>query len=107
MMEHIRGDTFDYSGQLGLTVQGVATPNLAGWTGRSQVRTLDGTLIEALTFEWIDDSQSQVHIFSQNDTSSWPLGKAQWDIELTSPAGKRISTKLVTFTIIRDASFDA
>lgn len=104
-IKHIRGDTFDYSGQLGLTIAGVANPDLTGWTGRSMIRALDGMLIDELEFTWIDVTQSQARIRKQN-TATWPIGKARLDIQLTSSTGDVVSTRAALIDIEVDVTYD-
>jgi type IV secretory pathway protease TraF len=105
MIQHTRGDTFDFSGPLGLTINGVATPDLTGWTGRSMVRLLDATLVAELEFSWVDATRSIARI-RHNGTASWPLGKARVDIQLTSPSGDIVSTKPTLFEITTDVTYD-
>jgi hypothetical protein len=103
---HIRGDTFDFAGPLGLTINGVATPDLTGWIGRSMVRAIDGSLIDELDFTWVDATTSLARI-RKALTATWPVGKARVDIQLTSPSGDVVSTKATLIEIIQDVTYDA
>jgi len=102
IIRHKQGDTFDFSG--------VATDgdgdafDFTGWAGLSQVRKTDGTLIEQLTFTWLDASTGLLQVKSVDDTQAWPVGKSFFDIQFTTAAGEVISTPTVTVEIIKDVS---
>lgn len=105
MIKHIRGDSFDFAGKLMLTIQGETVPDLAGWTGRSMIRGVDGALIAELTFEWLDAELSLIRIVC-DDTRDWKVGMAKIDIQLTSPLGKVVSTSQSLIEIVGDVTFD-
>ena len=93
-----RGDTFDASGQLTVTDGGAPLPSLLGWTGRCQVRTPTGKLIAELNFSWLDAAQRLYRLYAAN-TTAWPVGHAELDIELTSPQGHIVSTETNRFRV--------
>lgn len=105
MSTHTRGDTFDYSGPLNLSIAGVPTPDLSDWTGRSMIRTLAGVLVSELTFSWVDATLGVARVRS-NDTTSWPIGKTKLDIQLTSSTGDVVSTSPVLIEIMGDITYD-
>lgn len=99
--QHKQGDTFDRSGVVTITELGVPVPDLTGWTGTSQVRTKTGTLVQNLTFSWIDASQRLCRLQAAN-TSGWPLGYLLIDIQFVSPLGAIISTSTASLQCVRD-----
>jgi hypothetical protein len=105
MQIHIRGDTFDFSGPLSLTEGGSPVVDFSGWGARSMVRNANGTLIEELAVTWVDAVQGIIRLRSQN-TSSWPVGRARFDIELTSPTGDTVSTRAANLEIVADVTFN-
>lgn len=72
----------------------VGMSDMTGWAGRCQVRTQSGVLVQELGFEWLDASE---RLFKVSATAAqvadWPVGSHVYDIELTTPAGQRLSTK--------------
>jgi hypothetical protein len=66
---HKRGDTF---GRLATILFDGAAVNLTAATITSQVRGLNGALIDNLTIDVINAALGQVEI-SKLDTSAWPL----------------------------------
>ncbi len=96
--QHKRGDTFDLSGLA--TITGVT--DFTGWTGRCQVRTANDTLVEALTFAWLDVSTGLMRIYAAGPTVSWPVGLAYLDIEFTSPSSDVVSTQTSVVHIVKD-----
>ncbi len=98
-MQFKRTDTFDLSGPVSINgPDGEAISDLTGWTGRSEIRTVRGRLIAELNFAWLDASQRLCRIWS-DDTSNWDVGKAETDIQFTSPTGQRISTRKTEINI--------
>lgn len=98
---HKRGDTLDLAGPINITLDGEPVPSLEGWTGRSQLRAINGALIADLGFEWIDAAQRLCRL-RVADTLAWPIAPAEFDIELTSPAGDRVSTPTTRIDIVKD-----
>lgn len=101
--EHKRGDTFDRSGQVDLSEGGTPVIDMTGWTGRSQIRTSGGQLIAELDFSWLDASQRKMRL-RKADTGTWPIGRAEIDIQFTSPAGDVVSTRTATIEIVKDVT---
>ena len=98
--KHKRGDTFDRSGALTMTVNGTPVTNLTGWTGTCQISTGYGSVITTLTFAWLDASQSLARVYAPAGTNSWPVGAAVMDIQLTSPSGVIVSTDTSQIEIV-------
>lgn len=96
-----RGDTFILSGPITVTDGGEALTDLTGFTGRSQLRELKGPLIAELVFSWLDAEQCLCQLSASN-TAAWPVGLAEFDIELTSPAGQVMSTRTACIEIVKD-----
>ena len=103
MSQHKRGDTFDVSGQIDVTLQGSPVLDLTGWTGASQIRTTSGALIADLTFSWLNPAQRLMRLRATN-SSGWMLGTHEIDVQLTSPAGDVVSTSTATIEIVRDVT---
>lgn len=95
------GDTFDISGVLPVTVNGVAVTDFTGWTGRSQIRTKTGKLVAQLVFTWLNTA-GFVRLHFAGTTQGWPVGAALIDVELTTPAGDVISSLTSTITVEQD-----
>ena len=55
--KHKRGDTFDRSGVINVTQNGLAVADLTGWTAISQMRGARAALIVQFEFQWIDATQ--------------------------------------------------
>jgi hypothetical protein len=105
-IEHKRGDTFDFSGPITVTQDGVPVPDLTGWQGFSQLRDTAGRLISDLSFQWLDASTSLCRL-SDATTLSWPVGPAVIDIRLISPSGDVVSTATVNVSIIKQVTQNA
>lgn len=102
--QHRRGDTFDRSGHVAISQDGVPVTDLTGWTGRCQIRTADGRLVAEPVFEWLDAQQSLCRVYVPNGTgtAAWPIGPALMDIQFTSPSGDVISTEAAPLQIVKD-----
>lgn len=97
--EFFRGDTFDYSGVIDVTDDGVAVTDLTGWTGACQIRTVRGTLIATLAFTWLDAAARLCRVRSTGSTAAWEIGRALINIRVTSPAGDVVSTDATAITV--------
>ena len=95
--EHKHGDTFDFSGAA--TLENGGTVNMTGWGGESQIREADGTVVEQLTFAWIDASTGTCRVYSGASTVAWPEGRVFFDIQFTTDTGTIVSTPTVTLVI--------
>ncbi len=101
----IRGDTFAFvCPSAGIVVDGVAVDDYTGWTGASQIRSSNGTLIADLTFTWIDLSTGQFTIIYAGSTQDWGVGEIYIDVEFTSPGGTIVSTRKAVFSVVGDVT---
>ena len=98
--KHKHGDTLDLSGEL--TVSGESVEDITLWTAACEVRDADYNLVEQLSFEWLSSETNMCRIKSQQDTSSWPIGRLFFDVQFTSTSGDIISTPTVTLIVERD-----
>jgi len=101
---HKRGDTFDYSDQLELSIDGVVVVDFAGMTGDSQIRTASGDLVASLDFSWLDQSNGLYRVRSLDPTDEWPIGVLLHDVQLTTAAGDVISTATEVFQLVGDVT---
>ena len=99
--KHKRGDTFSLSGTVSATDGGVAVTDFTGWTGASQLRDESGAKIADLTFAWVDATAATASLV-HTSTTTWPVGPAWFDIQMTTPAGDIISTESTYFQIVED-----
>ena len=101
MSQHKRGDTFDVSGQIDVTVSGAAVADMTGWVGACQMRSSNGVLIAEPAFTWINAAQRLIRL-RVSDTTGWPLGNHEVDIQLTMPSGDIVSTATAQIEIVKD-----
>ena len=107
--EHKRGDTFDYSDQLAMTIDGVPVTDFTGMVGASQIRTMDGVLVAVLAFTWLDAAQGLFRL-RQTGPIRWPAAPGsgsvtvKHDIQLTTPGGDVVSTATETFRLVEDVT---
>jgi hypothetical protein len=101
---HKRGDTFDYSDQLAMTINDVPVTDFTGMVGASEIRTPEGVLVAALDFTWLDVTQGLYRVRSPNPTTAWPVGLLLHDVQLTTPGGDVISTATETFKLVGDVT---
>lgn len=112
MTAHKRGDTFDYSDQLAMTVDGVAVTDFTGMTGASQLRhaggglstVAPGTLVADLVFTWLDAAQGLYRVNCATPTDTWPLGTLRHDVQLTLPSGDVVSTATELINVVEDVT---
>lgn len=102
--KHKRGDTFDLSGSVQATRDGVPVVDFTGWSGRSQVRDGKGELVAELVFAWLDQVAGLVRVRSDGATDAWPIGPVRTDIQLTSPDGNVVSTETAVIEIVEDVT---
>jgi hypothetical protein len=91
-----RGDTFILGCEVGV--------NLSLWEVRSQVRHGDklvATLVYTLVSSSAELSQYKLHF---DDTTDWPIGKLNCDIEYTTDTGQIISTETFFIECIKDST---
>lgn len=65
--------------------------DMTGWSGASDIRRPDGSLVATLTFTWLDPAERRF-LLTHPDPSNWPEGQHQFDIVFTSPTNERIPT---------------
>jgi hypothetical protein len=97
-----RGASFSVAVLLDPVVSGQAVTDLTGWTGKSTLRRMDGTLVQDLTFEWVDRAARTVALSATSaQTALWPKGDLAFDVALTSPdvAGVRVVSGTVKFAV--------
>lgn len=94
------GGSFDYTGDVVIRENGVPVTNLADWVGHCQLKTTAGSLIAALTVQWVDASQGLIRVYAPNSTNAWPQGLAVFDLVLVSPLGERVATETVYVQIV-------
>lgn len=97
-----RGDTFKLEG----TILGDGAPivgGIAAWGIRSQIRTIGGDLVNALTCT-ITDPVACTYTISEptaGATKTWPLGDLYMDIEYTVNS-EVTSTDTIKIEVIKD-----
>ena len=101
---HKRGDTFDYSDQFALTVDGVAVTDFTGMTGASQLRTIEGALVSDLVFTWLDATQGLYRVRHNGSTSAWVPGLLRHDVQLTLASGDVVSTATELIRLVEDVT---
>ena len=103
-MKFTRGDTFEFSGPVTAKVNGLTVTDLTGWSAKSQVRSERGDLLDDLVVTFLSYSPAAINLASSKSTEDWPVGTAKIDIEFTNPAGKIVSTQVVSFTVTQDVT---
>lgn len=101
---HKRGDTFDYSDQLVMTVDGVTVTDFTGMTGASQLRTAAGALVATLEFTWLDAAQGFFRVRNIGPTGAWPVTVLMHDVQLTTASGDVISTDSEPIQIVAEVT---
>ena len=101
---HKRGDTFDYSDQFAMTIDGVAVTDFTGMTGASQLRTAAGALVTELVFTWLDVLQGLYRVRHNGATDAWPLGVLRHDVQLTTASGDVVSTATELVQLVEDVT---
>ncbi len=109
---HKRGDTFDYSDQFAMTIDGVAVTNFTGMTGSSQLRHAGdaaagiepGRLVADLVFTWLDATQGLFRVRHTGSTDAWPLGTLLHDVQLTTSGGDVVSTATERIKLVEDVT---
>lgn len=104
MHNHIRGDTFDLSGEVTVTVNGARQLDLTGWIPQSQIRDTLDNVVATLNVTWLDAAQSLIRLTSLESTAAWPVGRVAIDIQLTSPEGEIVSTRRAEIQIEADVT---
>lgn len=96
---HKRGDSLTLLVNL---PEQIVDGHFLDWTLASQVRTPSGTLIANLNAEWVDPLTTRTIKLEKLDTTTWPIGKLEMDIQMTSLTGFVTSTSTVTINVQKD-----
>ncbi len=105
-MRFTRGDTFEFSGPVTITVNRVVLTDATGYSFRSQVRDGANALLSELTCSFLSYDPPVVHVIADESTNSWTLGPARIDLQFLTPAGKIVSTKRVSFIVEEDVTWE-
>lgn len=103
MIKHTRGDTFDYIANIPDTF---ADGFFVGWEVSCHIRsTQSDRVIGMPAATWGDPSTTRTLHLLLLDTTSWPLGQAEFDVQFRRLSdGYRLSTKIVYLDIIKDVT---
>lgn len=102
-MNHKRGDTFDYA----TTIPGTFPDGyFAGWSVAAQVRLVSsGALVSTLSATWADSATTRTLYLFKADTSAWPLGAVEFDVQFTRTSdGYVLSSDTATLTVTKDVT---
>jgi hypothetical protein len=102
-MDFKKGDTFDFSGPVTATVNGVDVADFTGWSARSQVRDQSDSLVAELEVTWMSRTPGVVRLRSTT-TTNWPEGGLMIDIQFTAPDATVVSTATEWFNVVRDVT---
>ena len=86
------GNTFLISASVGF--------DLTDWEVRSQIRSMNGTLLAELEYTPLNIEDGTFTLIFQ-ETSTWKPGQYQCDIEYTNPNGIIISTATLNVELVR------
>ena len=101
LITHKRGDTFQWAVTHPVDDD---VPTLEGWTVFSQVRTQTGKHVATLV-ESNRDNAARRFVLTAADTTAWPVGALQCDIQYTDPLGVIRSTPTIEIDCVRDVAF--
>lgn len=105
LMSHKIGDTFAWGGALEWRdAQGVLL-DPTGIVGAAQLRTSRGSLIADLDVTITGDASAAAATIvqkSEDDSSAWPVGMAQLDVQFTLQSGHVVSTQTMQVELIQD-----
>lgn len=91
-----RGDTFILECEVPV--------DLTGWSVRSQIRSGD-KLVATLVFLLVSSTvDSSTYKLTFEDTTEWPIGKLNCDIEYTTNLGQIISTETFYVECVKDST---
>ena len=100
-IQHKRGSTFSLAFSLPDCID---EGFFSTWKVEAQLRkegnTMPSGLIANLTAQWDDPVKAKNILVYYKDTSSWPLGLAELDIQLVSIDGFKRSTETVIIDLI-------
>ena len=101
IFDHKRGDNFFVSC---VYKDGDGTRvSLDGITITSQVRTPSGVLVSDCVATVTDEDQGEYSL-EVADTSLWPLGRLEWDIQYSLDGGRVISSETVCVNVLKDVT---
>lgn len=98
---HKRGDTFLISAVVKI---GGETQDITLWDIKSQLRREDDpAFLVELVIERIDNTQG-TYMVRCDDTTAWPIGQLQWDVQYTTDTDQVISTQTVIVDVRKDVT---
>jgi hypothetical protein len=101
-----RGDTFK---MVGVVKADGIVQDMTGWTIKAQLRRKGifeaVGLISELGCTWIDAVTATLQLIDDT-TIDWPVGSAEIDIRLVSPAGKKTTTQTGVIEILEAVTRD-
>lgn len=99
---HKRGDTLEWVVTL---TQDSAAVDVTNWTIKSQIRT-GATLLQELTVEKTTPASGEFTLSATaSETSDWPLGTHQTDIELIDDNSFVVSSQTFDVQVVRDITY--
>ena len=98
-----QGDSFD---RLLTIPAGFEDGFFVGWVASSQLRSLDtGEVIASFDVAWADPLTTRVLKLTKIDTSAWPLGTAEFDVQFKRTSdGFVLSTSTAKLKITKDVT---
>lgn len=103
MMKHKRGDTFDIIATISQTVP---DGYFVGWEVASQIRDPSNRLVANLAAVWADDTTTRNLRLTCVDTSDWPIGNLEMDMQFTNTAnGHIVSTSTIAIKVVKDITY--
>jgi hypothetical protein len=76
--------------------------DITDWVVESQVRRLDGTLLDTLVFTLVNTAPEVSNFtFTKPNTTAWPEGSYLCDIRYTEPSGKVTATESFQINVVR------
>lgn len=76
--------------------------DITGWTVESQVRKVDGTLVDTLTFALVSATEDlSTFTFTKLDTSTWKEGLYHCDIRYIETGGVVSITETFEIKVVR------
>lgn len=107
-MKHCKAATFKRGANFKFTFKlptEVPEGQFAGWTPTAQIRRYlndqENGLIATIPVAWGTAETINHLLVDSENTGKWPLGLAEFDILLTSPAGEKVMTATILFDIQR------
>jgi hypothetical protein len=98
-----RGDTFDQV--LIFPEETFPDGYFLGWTVTSEVRTATGRLVGELTPTWVaPEANTRSLRLVEMDTTTWPIGTHELDVQFVSPTGFVRSTETLLVDVLRDVT---